>query len=231
MLLEEGVAGIIFVPTQASCENYDDLLNAGIPLMVIDRKIDGCSVDTILVDGFSGSRTAVECLIELGHTRISFIGGLEHLSAMQEREQGYVDTLKLHHLSIPDGYLQRGNNRQDGGYLAMKKLLALGVPPTAVLIANNLMTLGGLKAIHELGIKIPQQISLIGFDDMDWAPSLQPPLSVIAQPAYQMGEKAATLLLSRINAPGRPAKCIQLKTELILRASCRNLLEAMERSS
>jgi len=225
MLLEEGVAGIIFVPTSADCEYYDDLLKSNTPIVVIDRKIKQCDVDSVSVDGFSGAASAVERLIELGHKRIAFIGGLAHLSVMQEREQGFLETLKKHKLSLPQAYLTRGNNRQDGGYEAMKELLALKQPPSAVLIANNLMTLGGLKALHESRVKIPEQISLIGFDDMDWAPSLQPPLTVVAQPAYEMGEKAAQALLERIHEPGLPTKTTVLQTHLIVRDSCQSPLD------
>jgi DNA-binding LacI/PurR family transcriptional regulator len=225
MLLEEGVAGIVFVPTNVEPGSYDDLFNSGTPFIVIDRKIQKADVDTVLVDGCSGAESAIEQLINLGHKRIGFVGGLKHLSVMQDRENGYLGTLGKHGLPIVAEYLHYGNNRQDGGYQAMKELLALEMPPTAVLIANNLMTLGGLKAIHESGVKIPQQISLIGFDDMDWAPSLQPPLSVVAQPAYEMGEKAATVLLERIRQPGLPRRQILLKTELIMRESCCSLLD------
>ncbi len=224
MLLEEGVAGIIFVPTNTDCFFYEGLISSGTPFVTTDRKINSCALDMVSVDNYEGSSSAVRKLIELGHQRIAFIGGLEHLSVMKERESGYLDTLKAHNLCVPDGFVRRGNNRQDGGYQAMKELLNLTQPPTAVLIANNLMTLGGLQAIHETGIKIPEQISLIGFDDMDWAPSLQPPLSVVAQPAYEMGEKAAALLVERIQDPQSPTKQVTLQTALIMRESCRSLI-------
>lgn len=223
MLLEEGVAGIIIAPASPKPESYCSLFGSSAPYVIVDRRIESCEADAVHVDGYNGSRSAVELLISLGHTHVSFIGGLEHLSVMQEREQGYRDALMRHGLAVPPGCLARGNNRQDGGYRAMQELLALTPRPTAVLIANNLMTLGGLKAIHESGTRIPEQISLIGIDDMDWAPSLQPPLSVVAQPAYEMGEQAATALLARIREPGRPFRRITLKTELIMRSSCRRL--------
>lgn len=219
MMLEEGVAGIIFAPAKPDCDSYGDMLNTGTPFVAIDRRTKECNIDTILVDGCSGSSSAVEYLVEMGHQRIAFIGGLEYLSVMQEREKGYRETLKKHRLPVVDGFLRHGNNRQDGGYQEMKALLALPQPPSAVLIANNLMTLGGLKAIHEIGIKIPDQLSLIGFDDMDWATSLQPPLSVVAQPAFEMGVQAAQALLERIAEPGISPKNIQLQTKLIFRES------------
>lgn len=223
MFLEEGVAGIIFVPTNADCSAYSDLLKANTPLVIVDRSIEPCEADSVNVDGYAGSVAAIEYLIGLGHRQIGFIGGLAHLSVMQDRERGYLDTLRKHGQPFPPRFLSRGNNRQDGGYQAMRQLLALSQIPSAVLVANNLMTLGGLEAIHQAGIKIPQQISLIGFDDMDWAPSLQPPLSVVAQPAYEMGERAAALLLERLHEPDLPPRKVLLKTELILRSSCQKV--------
>jgi LacI family transcriptional regulator/LacI family repressor for deo operon, udp, cdd, tsx, nupC, and nupG len=177
----------------------------------------------VLVDGAAGAAMAVDHLAALGHTKIGYVGGLQHVVVMREREKGYLDTLHKHNLPIEPGYLRQGNNRQDGGYTAMRQLLALAEPPTAILIANNLMTLGGLQAIHETGFEIPERISIIGFDDMDWATSLRPPLTVVAQPAYEMGETAAAALLARIRNPERPHQVSVLDTHLIIRASCRDL--------
>ena len=177
----------------------------------------------VLVNGFAGAEMAVEYLISIGHEKIGYIGGLKHLSVMHEREEGYLDALRKHNLPVLETYLRQGNNRQNGGYVAMQELLSLETPPTAVLIANNLMTLGGLQAVHEMGLEIPEHISVIGFDDMDWAPSLRPPLTVIAQPAYEMGEKAAAILLERIRQPDLPHQTVVLDTQLIVRASCRDL--------
>jgi DNA-binding LacI/PurR family transcriptional regulator len=220
MLLEEGVAGLIFVPTQSDCDSYTRLNLSRTPYVVIDRPIAQCEADTVVVDGYTGSASAVDILVSLGHQRIAYIGGLPHLFAMQERQRGFLEMLHKHGLQTAPELIRAGDNRQAGGYREMQALLALPEPPTAVLIANNLMTLGGLQAIHESGIKIPMEISLIGFDDMDWAPSLQPPLSVVAQPAFEMGERAALALLERIHDPTLPPRHIQLQTHLILRASC-----------
>lgn len=223
MLLEEGVAGIILVPTNPDTDCYRPFLQSGTPLVVIDRRLPTPDLDMVLVDGFAGAALAVEHLVHLGHRHIGYVGGLPHLSVMHEREQGYLAALQNHTIPFEPAYLQTGNNRQDGGYTAVRELLALEQPPSAILIANNLMTLGGLQAIHESGLQIPGQISLVGFDDMDWAASLRPPLTVIAQPAFEMGETAASLLLERIRNPEKPYETVMLKTHLIVRASCRDL--------
>jgi DNA-binding LacI/PurR family transcriptional regulator len=223
MLLEEGVAGIIIVPTDLDVESYRALTRSHTPFIVIDRRLPLPDLDMVLVNGAAGAEMAVEFLVNLGHRKIGYVGGLKHLSVMHEREQGYLTALQKHGLPLVKDFLRQGNNRQDGGYTGVCELLSLNEPPTAILIANNLMTLGGLQAIHETGLEIPEQVSLVGFDDMDWASSLRPPLTVVAQPAYEMGETAALILLSRIRNPGQPHQTIMLDTRLIVRASCRSL--------
>jgi LacI family transcriptional regulator len=223
MLLEEGVAGIILVPTNAEAESYLPLFDSDTPCVVLDRQLPLPNLDMVLVNGAAGAEMAVDHLVSLGHQKIGYVGGMKHLSVMQERELGYLTAQRKHKIPFVEKYLKHGNNRQDGGYTAVCELLSLHQPPTAILIANNLMTLGGLQAIHETGLEIPEQISLVGFDDMDWAASLRPPLTVVAQPAYQMGEISASILLDRIHNPDQPHQVIILDTQLIIRDSCRDL--------
>jgi DNA-binding LacI/PurR family transcriptional regulator len=223
MLLEEGVAGIILVPTNPNTNDYHPLFTSGTPFVIIDRQLSLPDLDTVLVNGAAGIEIAIAHLSELGHSRIGYVGGLHHLSVMREREEGYLTALRKHNLPFRKEYLRQGNNRQNGGYTAVCELLSLPEPPTGILIANNLMTLGGLQAIHESGLAIPEQVSLIGFDDMDWASSLRPPLTCIAQPAYEMGETAAGILLERIRQPELTHRTILLDTRLIIRASCKDL--------
>jgi DNA-binding LacI/PurR family transcriptional regulator len=113
-----------------------------------------------------------------------------------------------------------GDFRHKSGYQAMQALLDLPSPPTAVFTASNLLTLGALQAIHERGWKIPEQIAVVGFDDLAWAASLQPPLTAVAQPARDVGVTAARLLLDRLAEPQRPTRRIVLETRLVVRASC-----------
>jgi DNA-binding LacI/PurR family transcriptional regulator len=110
--------------------------------------------------------------------------------------------------------------RQEGGRVAMCRLLDLPRPPRAAVVANNLMALGALQAIHERGLRIPDEVAIVGFDDMPWATSLRPPLTAVAQPAEEIGRAAAQLLLERLNEPGRLPRRVVLPTRLIIRASC-----------
>jgi DNA-binding LacI/PurR family transcriptional regulator len=112
-----------------------------------------------------------------------------------------------------------GNAKQSGGQACAQHLLGQAPRITALFVANNLMTLGALVAIRERGLRIPADISIVGFDDMPWVPLLQVPLTVVAQPTYEMGQKAAELLLERIEQPRKPVSTVELKTTLIIRQS------------
>jgi LacI family transcriptional regulator len=218
----EGVAGIILVTSDGRTPEFRRLLKAKVPLVVIDRVPAGLNVDAVTVANLEGAREATAHLIDLGHRRIGFIGGPAHLSTASERQAGYEEALR----AAGAGYaptpelIKYGDFRQTGGYQAMRELLAIPEPPTAVFIANNLMTLGALQAIHERGLSIPDDIGIISFDDMSWATSLQPPLTAVAQPTYELGATAAELLLARMRDPERPVRRVVLNTELMIRASC-----------
>jgi len=114
----------------------------------------------------------------------------------------------------------RGDFREQGGYDGMNALMAAAKPPTAVFVANNLMTLGALRALHETGRDVPGDVALIGFDDMPWATSLNPPLTAVAQPEGEIGRSAAELLLGRIADPDQPVRHVVLEPTLVVRASC-----------
>jgi len=241
MLRAEGVAGIIFPPSNVQTQGYQQLLKMRIPLVTIDRPPRGLEVDAVRVDNTGGARTAVDHLIKLGHQRIGLILAPTHIKTADERKRGYEQALIAAGISIDQGLIRALDyqpsaeyaaleehlglseplaGRQAGGYAAMKSLLQLNPPPTAVFVTNNLMTLGALQAIHELGVRIPSDIAVVGFDDMPWATALQPPLTVVAQPTYEVGRTAAQLLLDRLHEPHRPIQKVVLKTKLIVRASC-----------
>lgn len=216
--LEEGVAGIILAATTTTRTRYEKLLEAGIPLLGIDRVVEGLKIDTVTINNIDAAYHATSHLIHLGHKRVAFIGGPEKMSTARYRLMGYQQAMgEAGHLTPQ---LAAGNFRQDGGYAAMSSLLDGPNRPSAVVVANNLMTLGALQSIHERQLSIPKDIALVGFDDMPWGASIQPPLSVIAQPTFEMGTVAARLLLDRIQNPEHPMQRIILETQLIVRKSC-----------
>jgi LacI family transcriptional regulator len=218
-LKSEGVAGIILATTRSDAESYQQLLNNRIPLVGIDRTPEQLSMDVVSVTNTRGAFNAVTHLADLGHRRVGMISGPRQLSTARERYEGFVEAVKSREIDPVDDLVQFSDFRQTGGYSAMQALLDLPEPPTAVLVANNLMTLGALQAIHERNLVIPDQIAVVGFDDMPWATSLQPPLTAVAQPTYELGMTAAQLLLDRLRDPERTFRHVVLETQLMVRAS------------
>lgn len=214
----DAIAGLIFSPSGGDLFRYYALAAAGVPLVAVSRAVPGLDADTVTVTNREGARQAVEHLLSLGHRRIAMVSGPPSISTAAERLRGYQQALSRYGGVSPE-LVEYADFRQEGGYAAMKKLLALPKPPTAVFTASNLTTLGALQAIHEAGLKIPAGIAVVGFDGMPWAVSLQPPLTVVAQPAFEVGATAGRLLIERLKEPGRPARHVELKTRLIVRAS------------
>jgi DNA-binding LacI/PurR family transcriptional regulator len=216
----EGAAGIIFTPSNAPDADYQDLVREPAPMVAISRYPEGLNVDVVAVANSAGARAATDHLIRLGHKTIAFINGPIGISTARERQAGYLEAFAAAGLEPQRDLIVHGEFRQDGGYHAMQALLSLDRPPTAVFTASNLMTLGALQAIHERGLRIPKQIAVVGYDDLPWATSLQPPLTAVAQPARDVGVTAARLLLDRLAEPERPTRRIILDTHLVIRASC-----------
>jgi DNA-binding LacI/PurR family transcriptional regulator len=190
------------------------------PLVAISRIPDLLQIDAVSVANRPGARQAVAHLLNLGRRRIAMISGPPWISTAKERLLGYEEGLAAHGILPERELIQFADFRQHGGYEAMRELLRLPVLPTAVFVGSNLMTLGALQAIHEAKIRIPEDLAVVGFDDMPWAVSLNPPLTAVAQPAYQVGVTAARLLLERLQNPLKPPRRIVLETTLIVRSSC-----------
>jgi LacI family transcriptional regulator len=215
----EGVAGIIFTSSFTDMSDYEQLSKMGMPLVAVSRILPGFKVDMVTVTNSEGAHAAVSHLIALGHKRIGMINGPAWISTSRERLLGYEQALGAAGLPVPQDLVQHTDWRQAGGYHAMQTLLQKA-PPTAVFVGSNLLTLGALQRIHERGLNIPGDIAVVGFDDLPWATSLQPPLTVVAQPGFEVGVTAARLLLDRLHDPARPPRHITLETRLIVRASC-----------
>ena len=219
-LQAEGVAGIIFVPINDNGGTYSRSLAPPVHTVAVDRLPTNLESDLVTVDNVEGTRAGVTHLLAMGHRAVALLNGpLRHSTAI-EREQGYRQALGAAGLPLRHELIYRGDFREGGGYEGMKTLLALRRRPTAVFAANNLMTLGALRALHETGIRIPDEIALVGFDDMPWATSLNPPLTAVSQPSQEIGSAAADLLLDRIAQPERAVRHLILRTQLIVRASC-----------
>jgi DNA-binding LacI/PurR family transcriptional regulator len=216
----EGVCGLVFAASQAPSSLYAELEKEGLALVAISRSPTRLRVDEVTVANRDGAYAATSHLLQLGHRRIAIVNGPTAFTTTRDRQVGYEDALREAGVSIDPDLVAHCEFKESAGYFAMERLLDLSAPPTAVFAASNLLTLGALRAIHTRNLAIPEKIAIVGFDDMPWAMSLRPPLTTIAQPAFEAGRTAAELLLARVRQPMLPRRQVVLETRLIVRSSC-----------
>lgn len=222
LLRSKGVDGLIIMPVGQKHHHLAALLAEGLPMVLLDRCFSELNADAVMVDNYSGALEATEHLIRHGHSRIAIIKGLAHTFTNNGRVQGYKDALIRHGLAVDESLIVGRDFGKENGYIETKLLLKMPSPPTAIFAASDLITLGALQAIFERGWRIPEDISLVAFDDMDFAPFLMSPLTAVAQPKEVMGEIAVKLLVQQFKEKGdREANRIVLKPKLIVRDSVR----------
>lgn len=234
--MERGVRGIIVTPTEVNRTSFDneiyyELQKKDIPFVFVDRKIEGIKCDYISSDNIEGGYKATKYLISLGHRRIGIILGIS-ANTVRDRLEGYKKALSEHNIEFDPLLVRRSFAElqyEESGYTNTMDLMHLKNPPTAIFACNEAIAIGIYKACFELGLNIPDDLSVIGFDNLSFTSSLNPPLTTINQKKREMGEEAAKILLSRINGDKSEPKEIIFKTELIERKSCKNLLKKERR--
>ena len=216
MLADEHVAGVILSPSDPAGEEIGELIDAGIHVVAFDREVADPRADTVIADNVDGLATATRLLIELGHTQIAYVGGRRGVETSIERLKGYQQAMRAAGLKPMSAI---GNFRIEGGREAVARLLTAPVRPTALVVGNNLMTLGALKAARDLGIRIPDELALVGVDDPYWAEFVNPPITSLAQPVSAMAREAVSMLLARVaGEDGPPARSLH-SLGLIVRSS------------
>ena len=220
-LVDKRVDGLLMAPATEHAEPPSYLLATGVPTVFIDRHLADGGFDSVLVDNEGGAAQAVAHLTSLGHERIAMISGPLETTPGRGRYEGFVEAMRVAGLETRPEHAVISDFRTTGGYQSMMRLLAVRPQPTAVFVANNLMAMGALRAIHDLGLRIPDAISFISFDGLDLNELLDPPLTFIDRPMEEQGVLAMRLLLSRIEHHDMgPARTIRLETRLKLGASC-----------
>jgi LacI family transcriptional regulator len=192
---------------------------AGPPVVCIDRQPQGWNGDVVLVANEAGAHSATRHLLRMGHRQLAVITGPLHLANAVERLQGFKRALAEAKVSIEPDYIQEAGFERNSGYHAATRLLRMLPRPTAIFACNDLMALGVLSAARELGLHCPEDLSIVGFDNLDFAEFTAPALTTVHQPGYQLGTTAARLLLERINDPKQLARKVILPTELRIRDS------------
>jgi DNA-binding LacI/PurR family transcriptional regulator len=215
------VDGMILAPATEQDRAPLHLRETGVPVVFLDRELAGGELfDAVLVDNAGGARAAAEHLIGLGHTRIAFINGPVDTTPARGRREGFLAALDEAGLKPAHEHDLDGGFREDTAHQLALRLLALPHPPTAIFTGNNLMTVGVLKALQEMRVRVPADISVVGFDDLTLGSLLRPPLTCVHRPDVEQGALAMRLLLNRIReqAPDRPRRIV-LGTELVVRES------------
>lgn len=212
--------GLLLIVPLVPAAYLDALQAQNFPHVLIDQSAASEKSSMVDATNWQGAYDATTYLIELGHTRIGFISGLPELSSAVERLEGYRAALQDHAIPFTETLIAEGDFLQSSGYPAAQHLLDLPERPTAIFAANDLSAMGTMEAVRERGLRIPKDISVIGFDDIPQASIAYPKLTTIRQPLDQMGRVGAKLLLEQIENPGRPPRRVTLGTQLIIRDSC-----------
>ncbi len=221
------VDGMILMTRSVDDQYILDLSRKRIPFVLLDRETDGVIADCILSNNVSAAADAMEHLIQHGRQRIAFISGPVDSPDSNARFTGYQQTLKKHGLPAWASLVEHGDFRQPSGYQAMIRLLDQAARPDAVFAANDEMAIGAIEAIRSRGLLTPDDVAIIGFDDIQLASYVQPSLTTVRQPMRQFGALAVQQLLRRIHDPTTRPETIVLPTQLIIRHSCGCLPELL----
>jgi len=220
LLLGQRVEGIIAAATSQQWAVLDEAALRHVPIVFVDRRFDGLQGPFVGADNVTGARLGTSHLIEAGHRTIGIIAGFQRLSTMRDRLDGFRQALALHDVPLPPEWVVPCPLSVEDGRQATLQILSLPERPSALFVNNNILMLGALGAVNDLGLRCPEDISLLGFDDHPWASVCAPPFSVVRQPAREIGHAAAEMLCSLIgNQPVEPS-VVQLPCELVLRRSC-----------
>ncbi len=215
-LMDERVSGVIMSPSDPRGAQISTLLDRGIPVVAFDREVADERADAVLADNVRATRTATQLLIDAGHRRVAFVGGRRDVETGAERLAGYEMAMHAAGLELDS---VDGEFRLESARAAVERLLAGDPHPTGLVVANNLMTVGALRAVRAAGLRVPGDVSLVGIDDPAWAELIDPPLTAMGQPVGRMAADAMALLLERVAGARDEPRRIVHAFELRRRAS------------
>ncbi len=220
VLVGKQIDGIVLV-SAGTTDSLELLERRQITAVLVDRQLGETKHDSVMVENELGGQIATKYLINLGHQRIGCITGPSSLTPSAKRIQGHLKALEEANIPPHDEFFVLGDFRPQSGYTSMKVLLDLPTPPTGVFACNDMMAVGALRAIHERRMRVPDDISIIGFDDILLASYSIPPLTTVAQPSYEMGLIAAEILIERLKEPSVAPRQEILSPSLVERETCR----------
>ena len=225
-LIRRRVDGIINMPVDEEGNHLKRFQKMGKPIVLIDRKIQGIDCDSVLVDNKKAAEDAVRYFIGRGHRNIGIIGGPEEVFTAQERMAGYYKALESAGIPVRESLIWHGDYTIQGGVRGLEELVQNNPEMTAVFVTNYEMTMGAMIGVNELGIRIPEQLSMIGFDNLQFARACNPKLTIVAQPTDGIAREVAKVMLNHLeNAGETPGELFseKLETEIIAGKSVRVL--------
>jgi DNA-binding LacI/PurR family transcriptional regulator len=215
------VDGVLLACTDVSTA-YESLVKRYFPIVFVDRLPPGLPVSAVAIDNVDAAYQATRHLIDLGHERVAILIGNARLSTHIGRLEGFRKAMQEKRLPIRGEYLCTSDIQIESAYQAGRALLALPEAPTAIICSNNRLLLGLIRAMREADIACPDTVSVVGFDDNVWTGNFNPSVTAVAQPTYEIGRRAMTMLLKRIREKGKgapPSEVVLLKGELRVRGS------------
>jgi len=218
-LLSRRVDGLILGPSAEPMAALELVRKRAIPVVLVDRFFP-VELDQVASENVAATARLVEHLAELGHTRIGMVAGRRGLTTSEERIDGYRRGLASSSLPFDPNLVVRGDGDDQPGRGAVHRLLQLTTPPTALVVANNHMTIGVMHGLREASLTVPDDIALVAYDDFEWSDFFHPRLTTIAQATRQMGEQSVSMLLSRLADPGLFARKVRLEPRFVHRDSC-----------
>lgn len=225
-LTRRRVDGIINMPVDEEGNHLKRFQKTGKPIVLIDRKIQGINCDSVLVDNKKAAEDAVRYFIERGHRNIGIIGGPEEVFTAQERMAGYYKALESAGIPVRESLIWHGDYTIQGGVRGLEELVQNNPEMTAVFVTNYEMTMGAMIGVNELGIRIPEQLSMIGFDNLQFARACNPKLTIVAQPTDGIAREVAKVMLNHLENAGETSGELfseKLETEIIAGKSVRVL--------
>ncbi len=218
-MIGQDVAGLIWVPSSCDRKLVDCLLRQQIPAVSIVRRVPGDVLDTVVFADYDGSYAATQHLIQLGHRAIGYIGGDVRYSSNRARWQGYLAAMRDAHLPVDERLVKLGTALSAWGEAATSELLRLPSLPTALFVASNAIMPGVIKVLRRHEVAIPEEISLLCFDDVDWFSFSVPPITAVQISHAKLAETALDLLMKRIEDPERPLSFVEIDFKLVVRSS------------
>ena len=211
----------------ASCfpriENVIHDINDRVPVVVIDNSSSDKTIPSIIIDNYNAVRESVDYLYSLGHKRIGFMTGLHDSDVGKNRYAGYASSMHSHGLELDEALIFKGNYSFEAGTEGARNFLSLPTPPTAIMCANDVMAIATIKKAVQLGIDVPDDLSVVGFDDITVASQIAPPLTTVEAPIAEIAELAVRMLISLIKGEHSEVKHIALPAKLIVRGTCRDI--------